>query len=319
MISLSNAKKAACILMFLILFTFFLSFSLTSCSSADDEQKPSIVCTSFAAYDWILNVLGKESDNWQVIRLNNNGADMHSYQPSAKDIAAISECDILIYTGGLSEEWLVKLTGSDSEFDGIVYSLIDATEEEGHDHSHDGEVCNLDEHVWLSPKNAIHYLNELTQVISGADPDNEISYRTNAQEYIQKLSALDMSYQETISSSKSNTLIFADRFPFSYLVEDYGISYYAAFPGCSAETEASFDTIISLAEKVNELNIHALIITEHSSDSIAKSIISTAGRDDITIYQMNSLQAVSDNDIKDGITYLSAMEQNLDVIKKALN
>ena len=315
-----------------ILISLLLIFSLSlcvSCSVAKDDSrsqnqsalkddKPSIVCTSFAAYDWVNNILGDESENWQVIRLNNNGADMHSYQPSAKDIAAITQCDILIYTGGLSEEWLSKLTDDESDFKGQVYSLIEATDEEGHDHSHDGEVCQLDEHVWLSPKNAAQFCQELVQIISQADPSHEETYKSNGRQYAEKLYTLDQSYQDVINSCENNTLIFADRFPFHYLVEDYGLSYYAAFPGCSAETEASFDTIISLAEKLNQLDIHALIITEHSSDSIARSIKNTAGRDDVKIYEMNSLQSVSDDDVKDGITYLGVMEANLNVIQQAL-
>lgn len=288
------------------------------------EEKLSVVCTSFAAYDWVCNITGSTdisstiaAEKWEITRLNENGADMHSYQPSAKDIALISKCDLLVYTGGISEDWLTKLAGDD--FKGRVYNMMKSTDEAGHDHSHeDGEVCSLDEHIWLSPERAAEFCSELAEEISSVDPSSSETYEKNALIYADKLKALDMSYKDAIRSLKGDTLIFADRFPFHYLTEDYGLSYFAAFPGCSAETEASFDTVISLAEKVNELNVPALIITEHSSDSVAETIIKTAGRDDVKIYEMNSLQAVSREDVENGLTYIGAMEDNLAVIKKAL-
>lgn len=299
------------------------AMSLSACvrepAEAQDDR-PVIVCTSFAAYDWVQNILGARAGDWQLIRINDKGADMHSYQPSARDIAAITGCDLLVYTGGLSEEWLLELTCSESGFTGRVYSLMAAETAPGHDHDHhEGEVCQLDEHIWLSPQNALGYCRELADVIAALDPEHSREYLGNAASYLEKLKALDEEYRQVIASCPGDSLIFADRFPFIYLVEDYGLSYYAAFPGCSAETEASFATIIELADKLNELESDALIITEHSSDDIARAIINAAGRDDVAVYEMNSLQSVSQKDVAGGLTYLGAMEENLRVITKALN
>ena len=299
------------------------AMSLAACTrepAKAQDDRPVIVCTSFAAYDWVQNILGVRAGDWQLIRINDQGADMHSYQPSARDIAAITGCDLLVYTGGLSEEWLLELTGPESGFAGRVYSLMAAETAPGHDHDHhEGEVCELDEHIWLSPQNALDYCRELADVIAALDPEHSREYLDNAASYLEKLTALDEEYRQVIASCPGDSLIFADRFPFIYLVEDYGLSYYAAFPGCSAETEASFATIIELADKLNELESDALIITEHSSDDIARAIINAAGRDDVAIYEMNSLQSVSNRDVAGGLTYLGAMEENLRVLAKALN
>lgn len=308
-------KKTICTL---IMLSILIAFSCSCTSSNPDivnNDKPTIVCTSFASYDWICNILGEKKSEWNLVRLNESGTDMHSFQPSAKDITYIADSDLLVFTGGISEEWIDETTNSASDYDGIVYSLIG----EEHDHSHDEGICEIDEHIWLSPKNAIVFCEELAKQISIIDPSGEEQYMNNADIYIEKLKNIDNEYEQALKECKNKTVIFADRFPFHYLTEDYGISYYAAFPGCSAETEASFETVIYLSEKANELNIPALLITEHSSDSIAQTIINTSGRDNMEIFELNSMQSVNEQDIKNNITYISVMENNLNVLKKVLN
>lgn len=324
----------------LLLLTVLAIILLSSCGSRNahllDESKPTIVCSGFAQYDWVLNILGDEQDNWNVLRLNEKGADMHSYQPTAKDMAVVAKSDLLVCTGGFSEEWLRDVSENNESYEGSSYFLLDHgnpreenftggisikghTHEDGHPHGEEGDVHELDEHIWLSPKNAIIFCGEIATEISAIDPANADTYGQNTAEYIKRLEALDSEYTETIENCPGNTFIVADRFPFGYLAEDYGLSYYAAFPGCSAETEASFDTIIFLAERAGELNAPALLITEHSSDSVARTVIKTSGKTDTAIYELNSMQSVRADDLKCGITYISAMEANLSVLRKVLN
>ena len=151
------------------------------------------------------------------------------------------------------------------------------------------------------------------------DSKNKDIYVKNAEKYLEKLSNLDEQYQNTIQNSKRNTLLFVDRFPFRYLVDDYNLSYYAAFKGCSAETEASFDTITFLSNKINELNLNYVLKLENSDDRIAKIIIDTSKKKNVQIITIDSLQSVKTDDINNGTTYLSVMESNLEVLKKALS
>ena len=194
----------------------------------------------------------------------------------------------------------------------------------GHDHSddddhhhEDGEV-EYDEHVWLSLKNAAVLCAELANQLSKLDADHQEVYATNATAYIEKLSALDVKYQEAVEAAKVKTVLFGDRFPFRYLVDDYGLSYYAAFVGCSAETEASFETIIFLANKVDQLGLNAVLTIESGDGKIARTIIENTAAKSAQVLQMDSMQSTTAQDVANGATYLGAMEKNLDVLKEAL-
>lgn len=186
----------------------------------------------------------------------------------------------------------------------------------GHSHSHEGE---LDEHVWLSLKNAKTLCSHIADKLSEVDPENSSVYKNNVDEYNKKLDELDGKYKEMVTNAAYKTLLFGDRFPFRYLVDDYGLDYYAAFSGCSAETEASFETIVFLANKINELKLKNVMVIETSDQSIAKTIIENSNNKDQKILTLDSVQSVTTSDISDGITYLSIMEKNLDVLKEALN
>ena len=183
----------------------------------------------------------------------------------------------------------------------------------GHDH---GEEA--DEHVWLSLKNAKTLVGAISNALQEFDPDNKDTYATNAAAYIEKLSALDGAYQSAVDGAAHKTVLFGDRFPFRYLVDDYGLRYYAAFAGCSAETEASFETVSFLAKKVDELGLPCVLTIEGAQHRIAETIVqNTAGKKQ-KVLTMDSMQSTTSKDVANGATYLSVMEKNLSVLKEAL-
>ena len=187
--------------------------------------------------------------------------------------------------------------------------------DENHDHEHQSEP---DEHVWLSLKNAQVLCGYIAERLSGIDPQNAANYAANAQQYQLTLSALDAEYEEAMRDATTKTLLFGDRFPFRYLVDDYGLSYYAAFSGCSAETEASFETIVFLTNKLNEENLHSVMVTEGANQSIARTIIQNSTQKNQRILVLDSMQSVTAADVADGASYLSIMENNLEVLKSAV-
>ncbi|MCD8118295.1 MAG: zinc ABC transporter substrate-binding protein [Lachnospiraceae bacterium] len=210
-------------------------------------------------------------------------------------------------------------TGAESEDDEAAdaESGDESQAEEGSDAEDETEY---DEHVWLSLKNAEIFCEEIAVVLSEADPANADTYEANTQSYIEELNALNALYEAAAESAAYDTLVFGDRFPFRYLVDDYGISYYAAFAGCSAETEASFETVAFLAGKMDELGLPAILTLEGSSDGIAETIVSSMeNSEDVEILSLNSMQSVTAENVSGGMTYLSVMESNLEVLKKALN
>ena len=479
--------------------------------TASDETKLSIVTTIFPEYDWVREILGDEADNADVTMLLDNGVDLHSYQPTADDIVKISDCDLFIYVGGESDEWVDdalkeatnkdmkvidlldvlgdsvkteetvegmqetehahdhskevstfeddevqdrslsdwagdwqsaypfaldgtlddafaamaeegemtadeyktyyqngyktditsidiegdhieftyedgKKVGSDYQyvgyyiqnwstgtkaamyrfeavdrtsgapvyiefndhmiepaaaehfhirmsnesFDAIVdpenswptFFPADMTGEEicehmeGHDHEHEEET---DEHVWLSLKNAETLVGAISNALQELDPDNKDTYAANTSAYIEKLSTLDGEYQQAVDAASTKTVLFGDRFPFRYLVDDYGLSYYAAFAGCSAESEASFETVSFLAKKVDELKLPCVLTIEGKNHKIAETIVENTAEKNQKILTMDSMQSTTSEDVANGTTYLSVMEQNLGVLKEALD
>lgn len=325
-------KKRICCLLLAAVFLFG-AVSLSACKRENGSGKPRIVATIFPVYDWIMNLLGEEADRAEVTLLMHNGADLHNFQPSVKDVATVSGCDLFIYVGGESDEWvedalkeavnremltvnLLELLGDDAKEEELVEGM---QEEEEHEHKgEEEEEPELDEHVWLSLKNASRFVQEIAAKLGELDPDRAANYRKNAETYAEKLSALDRRYAETVQNAARKTLLFGDRFPFRYLTDDYGLNYYAAFVGCSAETEASFATIATLAKKADELNLRVILELESANGSIAQTIRENTVSKDQTILKMDSLQSSTLADHEAGITYLSVMEQNLAVLAQAL-
>ena len=304
-------------------------------TTEETDKKLNIVTTIFPEYDWTRAILGDRADDVNLTMLLDNGTDLHSFQPAVKDIMKVSSCDLLIYVGGESDQWIEDALESAQNKDMKTINLmevlgdsikeeetVEGMQESDHDHDHDHEdeeEKEYDEHVWTSMRNAEVICDAIAATLEEMDPENKEIYQSNAETYKEKLSALDEEYQETVDSAKQKTLIFADRFPFRYLVDDYGMEYYAAFSGCSAESEASFKTVTFLAGKVDELGVKSVLTMEKSDDRIAQTVIENTKAKDQKILQLNSMQSITSEEIADGATYLSVMEDNLGVLKEALN
>ncbi|MCR5431842.1 MAG: metal ABC transporter substrate-binding protein [Lachnospiraceae bacterium] len=191
-------------------------------------------------------------------------------------------------------------------------------DEDEHEHHHEEGEVEYDEHVWLSLRNAVTLVEKISSSLQTLDSSNASVYKKNSESYTDKLKELDSKYKAAVDSASVKTLLFGDRFPFRYLVDDYGLNYYAAFVGCSAETEASFETITFLAGKVDELSLHSVLTIEKSDQKIAKTIVESSAAKDQKILTLDSLQSTTSKDIENGATYLSVMENNLSVLKDAL-
>ena len=320
----------------------------------DANKKFSVVCTIFPEYDWIRQLVGDKKDNYEITYLLDKGVDLHSYQPTAEDIAKIANCDLFVYVGGESDGWvndalkeskndkmqvvnLLETLGKNVKPEEVVEGM---QEEDEHDHDHDDkdhdhddkdhdhedadhdhdheEETEYDEHVWLSLRNATVLVNTLAEKLQTIDPENKDYYATTAADYTAKLGDLDSRYLATIKKAKVKTVLFGDRFPFRYLVDDYGLKYYAAFVGCSAETEASFETVAFLAKKTDDLKLKSVLVIENSDQKIAKKIVETTKDKSQHIVVLNSMQSITNEDIANGATYLSIMESNLKALASAL-
>ena len=293
------------------------------------EETRQIVCTIFPLYDWIREIVG-DIEGIEVTLLIQNGTDLHSYQPSVKDIAAITQADIFVYVGGESDAWVADSMELEEYQANASVSLIEIAEAEeevivpgmqtdGHDHEEEEEEEEeLDEHVWLSLRRAEASCIALRDVLIEADPAHTSDYTKNCAAYVTQLRALDTAFIEMTEQAQKNVVLVADRFPFRYLMEDYGISYYAAFPGCSAESEASFETIVFLAEQVRVQDLSCILTTESSDGRLPRTIQESADID-CTVLVLDSLQSVTKAELKAGVTYLERMKENLNVLTKALN
>ena len=296
-------------------------------TSSDPSGSYSVVCTIFPEYDWVKEIVGDYSDRFEMTYLLDSGIDLHNYQPTADDIISISTCDLFIYVGGESDKWaedalaqsvnknmkiinLMELLGGSAK----VEELKEGMQGEEEDEEEEEEETEYDEHVWLSLKNAKVFCADIERKLTEIDPDNASAYKNNYDLYIQKLNEVDHDFEQLFSVPSDSTLVFGDRFPFRYFVDDYGLDYFAAFIGCSAESEASFETIKFLSDKINELDSKTIFTLENSNKDIANAIITNSGKKDVQIAELNSLQSVSKKDIDSGVTYISLMRKNYDVL-----
>ncbi len=317
--------------------------SATGSAAQASGNKIEVVCATFPAYDWVREVVGDEADRFEITYLTGNGVDLHSYQPTVQDVASITDADLFVYVGGESDGWaedaveaakssklhvvnMMEVVGDDAKEEEVVEGMQAAAhdhehaEAEEHDHEHaEGEAPEYDEHVWLSLKNAQELTGAIAGELGAIDAEHASTYTTNAQAYAKQLKELDSKYQQAVKDAKKNTVVFADRFPFRYLVDDYGLKYYAAFVGCSAETEASFETVAFLAQKVDELGLSSVLVIENSDQQIAKTVVENTKDKNQKIQVMDSLQSASNDDIAAGKTYLTTMENNLAVLASALS
>ena len=346
-------KKFLAIMLSLMLLT-----GLLPCAGVAESKPLTVVTTIFPIYDWARQIIG-ENENTNLVLLLDNGVDLHSYQPSAQDIMTISTADLFIYVGGESDEWVEDVLESAMNPDLVAISLTEAMgedlkeeeivegmqhdhdhdhEDEDHDHDHEEEHDHdedhdedhnhdhehehgdeYDEHVWLSLRNARKLTAAIAEALAGIDAAVADAIRENAAAYDTQLQELDAKYTETVENAALKTVLFGDRFPFRYMTDDYGLTYYAAFTGCSAESEASFETIAFLAGKADELNLPAVLTIEGGNHKIADTVIAASSKTDRKVLTMNSMQSVTAEDVKNGMTYLSMMEENLTVLKEALN
>ena len=316
----------------------------TACSSEaeagepNNDSKLNIVTTIFPEYDWVMNVLGDEADSAEVTMLLDSGVDLHSFQPTADDIMKVATCDMFIYVGGESDEWVEDALAEAVNPDMIVINLLDVLgdtvveeeivegmegeEEEAEEADaaeEEEEGPEYDEHVWLSLRCAAVLTQRIADELSSLDPEHADAYEQNAADYIAELNALDAEYEAAVADAEFDTILFGDRFPFRYMTDDYGLNYYAAFVGCSAETEASFETITFLAGKVDELGLTAVLTIEGTDHSIAETIISNTASADQQILTLDSMQSVTAEDVRNGASYLDIMRANLSVLTQALH
>ena len=298
------------------------------------ENKITVVAATFPLYDWTRQVLGEDSDV-DLILLMDSGVDLHSFNPTAQDILRVASCDLFIYVGGESDEWVEDAQKHLINQNQIAISLMEtlgeaAKEEElvegmqdddDHDHDHDDDdedETEYDEHVWLSLRNAELFTQAIADALCQLNADRAEAYRANTAAYIAKLRELDARYAAMAAQASYDTLLFGDRFPFRYLADDYGLHYYAAFSGCSAETEASFQTIVFLAGKTDELGLPAVLTIEGANHRIAETIVQSTAQKNQQVLTVDSMQGTTAKAINDGVTYLGVMEKNLTVFAQAL-
>ncbi|MGX8693060.1 MAG: metal ABC transporter substrate-binding protein [Clostridia bacterium] len=294
---------------------------LCGCGAAPAKEtgKLRIVATIFPLYDWTKNLLGEQADGIDLTLLLDDGVDLHSFQPSVSDMISVSSCDLLIYVGGESDAWIADAIAERTNPDMIALNLMEvlggrALQEELVEGMQGEAEDTPDEHIWLSLRNAELLCAAIRDALITLDAEHSRGYEAAFAAYDAKLRKLDAAYTAVIDASEHRTLIVADRFPFRYLTEDYGLDYYAAFSGCEAETEASFATVIFLAGKADELGVKQLCVIETSDGKLARTVIENTKSRDLGVLTLHSMQgAVGEAD------YLSLMEQNLNVLKEALN
>lgn len=297
-------------------------FSLAACSGAARRARVQIVTTCFPIYDWTRNIVGGTS-GVEITWLMDSGVDPHSFQPTVKDLTLVSDADIFVYVGGESDAWAddaaAEMKNPDAKVVSLLPQLDTALTEEAVPGAEpeDEEPGALDEHIWMSLRAAQLCVTMICDALCAVDSENAETYTENAEHYCDALHELDHDYASAISESKLDTILVADRFPFRYLAEDYDLNYYAAFAGCSAETEASFQTVLGLSQKADELGLPVVLVTENGTGDIAEAV-SEGSETEPPVRTLDSLQSVTAELDAQGVTYLSVMESNLEVLKEAL-
>jgi len=322
-------KKISKILLVFVVAVFSI-VSLTGCNkNKDNENKLTIVTTNFPSYDFARAVV-KDNKDVELKMLLKPGAESHDFEPTPQDIIDIKNSDLFIYTGGESDEWISDILDDidtdktkvikimdlvDVKEEEIVDGMEDEEHEEEEEH-HDEEEVEYDEHVWTSPVNAIKIVNALRDEVVSIDNDNKKVYEDSAKEYTDKLEKIDNEFKDIVKNAKRKEIIFGDRFPLRYFVDEYNLKYYAAFPGCSAQTEASAKTISYLVDKVKEDKIPVVFHIELSNGKIAEAISKETGA---KVLEFNTAHNISQKDFDAGVTYVDIMEENTKVLKEALN
>lgn len=292
-----------------LLVSAVLLLSFGGCKKSTDSGKLKIIATGFSGYDFARTVAG---DNADVKMLVSAGNEAHTYEPTPYDITEIQNCDLFIFVGGESEKWVEGILSSNDDNCFETVKMMD--------------VCNIlkeenggkedDEHVWTSLENAKIIVREIEKKLALIDPDNKAEYEKNSLSMTEELDLLSLEISKTVESSKRKTVVFADRFPAIYFTDEFGLSFYSAFPGCSAETEPTPKKIAEIIDYVNENEVPAIFTIELSNKKTAQAVADETG---VKILEFNSCHNVPKSDFEKGCTYLSLMKQNLENLKIALN
>lgn len=284
-------------------------------------EKLQVVTTNFPCYDFVRQTAGEHADVKMLIR---PGMEVHAYEPSPSDILEIGASDLFVYVGGESDVWADDILESFQDGPKSVKLMehVHLLEEvhyegDGHNHHHhDHADLALDEHIWTSPKNALQMLRAVETALCEVDPDEEESYRTNAEAYAAEIEALDAELTRIVGESKRHELLFADRFPFLYMAHDYGLHYSAAFTSCATETEPSARKLVELIGIIREEEIPVVYTIEMSTGTIARTLAEETGAE---VMEMHSVQTVRQAEFENGESYVSLMKKNLAAIEKGLN
>lgn len=332
-------KKKISLLLTILLLSGLITASLQSCSGfetySEGDGELKVLCTTFVPFDFARVVGG---DRVTVSLLQDSGADLHNYTPTAATLQALTDADIFIYIGGTSDHaWVDKTVDASGNKELTSLCLIEHIapihaeirndwsshdtiphedeEDHSHDHGHNGHDHSFDEHIWTSVKNAEIMVQEIKNIFIAKDPEGKETYERNANEYILSLRALDKEFETLAAALQNKPLLFADRFPFVYLMHDYHIPYMAAFSGCSTEVNAGFDTQIALIDAVKANKLDFIITIEGGDKHLAEAI---SAETSCRIITLDSLQSVNRNDIKKGKTYLNTMQSNANKLREVL-
>ncbi|MDY6416277.1 MAG: metal ABC transporter substrate-binding protein [Succinivibrio dextrinosolvens] len=297
--------------------------AILTCSQNVMAKELNIIATNFPQYDFVKNITKDKANVTMLLKI---GAEAHSYEPTPKDLIAIEKSDLFVYNGGENDEWIENfLKDNLSKLNSFAFTKevslraeeeVEGMQPEAEEEHEDGEEQGFDEHVWTSPKNDEVILNKLCEAIVKLDPENKDYYEKNASDYINRFKELDQKYSEVISTSKNKTLVFGDRFPLLYFAKDYGLNYYAAFKGCSNETEVSASTIKFLIDKAEQLKAPVIFKIELSSDNIASTIAESVNAKVMTF---NSGHNITVEEFKAGRTMADLFSDNIPALKEALN
>lgn len=311
---------------FAILIALSLALSLAACGEAPEADNGgiSVVATTFAPYDFARQLVG---DTGTVSMLLPPGSESHSYEPTPKDILEIQNADVFIYVGGESDTWVTDVLESVGEgvravtlmdcVELLEEETVEGMEAEVHDHEHgeEGHEAEYDEHVWTSPRNAALICEKIAAALCEADPANASVYNANLAVYSAELAKLDAAFTGIVADGARKTIIFADRFPLLYFARAYGLTYYAAFPGCSEDAEPSAATVAFIIDKVREEDIPVVFHVELANEDMADIVCDETGA---VKRQFNACHNVTRAQFNAGVTYLDLMWENTEVLKEAL-
>lgn len=287
---------------------------------AETQEKLKIVTTIFPQYDFARQIGGDYADVMMLLR---PGAEAHSFEPTPQDIKAVQNADLFIYVGGENDVWVESILDSLGTSKPDTLKLLDCVETveeelvEGMEDAHEehGDETEVDEHVWTSPLNAIQIVENIAAVMCEKDPVHATVFADNSAAYKKELEQLDDDFRKIVHEGQRNVVLFGDRFPFRYLADEYALDYYAAFSGCSTETEASAATIAFLIKKVREENLPVVFVMENSSGKIADSVCEATGARKATLY---SCHTQTMEQYQNNATYLSIMRGNVESLREAL-